>query len=199
MLADGSPSSSGYKKFPCLMSISVIEAINEGCHSDSFCMEVGGPMEVGIRDEEKRSKSNVLVVVNKAPKKCVSPWRKESFTQDKSLRSIWLKRVQGLQNDQSNHHETRPCPLSRRGREATLMQFHCVGYEPYGFISNSLWRVERGKFLYPEEDEEPSASISNVVFKLLAEILDWLFSSGLGTRLVFNTIPLKQTCRVFPR
>nr|GEW87137.1 hypothetical protein [Tanacetum cinerariifolium] len=56
--------------------------------------------------------------------------------------------------------------------------FHCVGYEPYGFISNSLWRAERmdgtpiterdikrGKFLYPEEDGEPSASISDVVFK----------------------------------
>nr|GEX89645.1 hypothetical protein [Tanacetum cinerariifolium] len=33
--------------------------------------------------------------------------------------------------------------LSRRGREAALMQFNCVGYEPYGFISNSLWRAER--------------------------------------------------------
>nr|GEV96783.1 hypothetical protein [Tanacetum cinerariifolium] len=69
--------------------------------------------------------------------------------------------------------------LSRRGREAALMQFHCVGYEPYGFISNSLRRAERmdgtpitkidikhGKFLYPEEDREPSASIFDVRFQI---------------------------------
>ncbi|GJW01361.1 UPF0587 protein [Tanacetum coccineum] len=71
--------------------------------------------------------------------------------------------------------------LSRRGTEAALMQFHCVGYEPYGFISNSFWRAERvsqmdgtpiseidiktGQFLYSEEDGEPSASISDVVFE----------------------------------
>ncbi|GJX19747.1 UPF0587 protein [Tanacetum coccineum] len=68
--------------------------------------------------------------------------------------------------------------LSRRGREASLMQFHCVGYEPYGFISNSLWRAERmdgtpiseieiktGQFLYSKEDGEPSASISDMVFE----------------------------------
>ncbi|GJR80631.1 UPF0587 protein [Tanacetum coccineum] len=68
--------------------------------------------------------------------------------------------------------------LSRRGRAAALMRFRCVGYEPYGFISNGLWRAERmdgtpithidikmGPLTYPEDDGEPSASISDVVFE----------------------------------
>ncbi|PWA79412.1 UPF0587 protein [Artemisia annua] len=36
---------------------------------------------------------------------------------------------------------------SQRGRATPLMQFRCNGYEPFGFISNSLWRAERPTLL----------------------------------------------------
>ncbi|PWA81026.1 UPF0587 protein [Artemisia annua] len=68
---------------------------------------------------------------------------------------------------------------SRRGRAAPLMQFRCNGYEPFGFVSNSLWRAERGDgipildidlnenegFAYPPEDGEEGARITNVEFE----------------------------------
>nr|GEV96784.1 hypothetical protein [Tanacetum cinerariifolium] len=50
--------------------------------------------------------------------------------------------------------------LSRRGREVALMQFHCMDGTPITKID-----IKQGKFMYPEEDGEPSASISDVVFK----------------------------------
>nr|GEV78501.1 hypothetical protein [Tanacetum cinerariifolium] len=75
-------------------------------------------------------------------------------------------------------------PLSRRGREAALMQFHCVGMTPTGSYPTTCGdlkgyvffyymdgtsiteiNIKHGNFLYPEEDVEPSASISDVVFK----------------------------------